>query len=284
MAVSDYSQTAEAVMCPTATLAIAVPVNGGPSTITVSNFAEVVSLAEDVVAGDEIMIGNEVMKINGVSWPNLTVGRGCADTIPTAHAVGETVWFFARYTGSDEIQYGSGDTVGVKLAPHSFTGGAVPLEYVPAHEVNFDWRFAKPYPAAQLLANGSPWYASHVVDEESEGLVLTWANRNRIEQGDQTLAHHEGSVTIEPGTTYTARVYDDSDTLVASYDDLAGTTWTYPRADMATDLPGGVGYLTFHAVREDFESMQGYRIDFSLEAAPPEGEGLGFNLGFNLGL
>ena len=280
MAASDYRQTGEAVMCPVATLNGALALEVGPSTINVENFVEVVSRAEDVQVGDAILIDDEVLRIDDIEdWPELTVSRGCGDTIPQAHSDGATVWFFTGNSGNDAIEYASGDTVGVKLAPFSLSGGAVPLEYVPPFEVTFNWRFSRPYAPADFKVNGTPWFTGpKTTTPLDSGVEFTWANRNRLSQADQLVSHDEGNLTVEPGVTYTATVFDNTDTEVNEYTGITGTSWTYARADMITDLPGKIGYVIFRATRDGLDSLFTYRVNVRVQMS-----GLGLTLGQHLG-
>lgn len=282
MAVSDYNRTGEAAMCPTGQLAAPLPLAVGPNTISIANFVAIVSLEEDVNVGDAILVGEEIMRIDDISaWPSIVVSRGCADSVPAEHAAGDVVWFFTNGTGTDNVEYTSGDTIGVKLSPFTFASGEVPLEYVPSHEVTFNWRYLRPYLPGNFKVNGTPWFAGvKKTTPADSGLVFEWVGRNRLSQADQLLGHHEGGVTIEDGVTYTARVYNDMDTLVATYDGITGTTWTYPRASMLTDLPGLTGYVEFFAARDGFDSFFSYRtiVEYRETAG-----GLGSSLGESLG-
>ncbi len=53
---------------------------------------------------------------------------------------------------------------------------------------------------------------------------------------------------------------------------------TYSYAQALSDLPAREGYVTVHAVRDAFESLQCYRTDLIVR-----GGGLGETLGLNLG-
>lgn len=262
MAASDYEVRTKGTACPIGYLASAI----GPSdtVISISSFMDVEGIASDLVIGMGLLINGEIMRLDSNTLPDLTVARGCADTIPstTQHAAGSIVWFFSRDLASDNREYAATETVGVKLLPYTNSGGSVPISYAEPHTLNFNWRHARPYPPGNFMCNAQPWHAGvRYINPSDVALTFTWAHRDRITQADQLVGHSESSVGPEVGTTYVARVYDAFDNQVREVTGIVGTTWDYTRTMALMDIVDGAAYIDIYSVRDTLESWQGYRTN-----------------------
>lgn len=265
MAATDYTQTGDSPACPVGTLLTAItPLQ---AEFALDDFYEVAGFsAGDLVVGMAVLIDDEVCRLDDFAFPFITVSRGCADTVPAAHAPGAVVWFFSENAGSDNIEYLAGETIAVKASPYTTTGETVPVEYTPALEVTFNSRFARPYPPADFKCQGSSWSEGvKFASAEDTGFLFTWAHRDRLLQRDQLLGHTEASIGPEVGTTYSAEVYNGSNALVNTFLGITGTSWEYPIADALADLPGLLGYVIFYSERDGLESLQSYRTDIEIQ-------------------
>lgn len=269
------------------------------ATITLTSFTSNDG-STGVEAGNILMVDDEFMFVLAVSSV-VTVERGCADSIPAAHASGADVWIIDAPPSSDGLNYTSGSTIGVKLLPYTSSGQAVPIEYAPPHALALNWRHARPYPPANFKCATEPWFTRRFVMLETESaIVFTWAHRDRLLQMDQMVGHTNGSIGPEPGVTYTIRVYDDTDVLRRTVTGVTGETWTYTRA-MAEDdfVLGPLGYIEIHSTRDALDSLYGYqtmveirgltfgedesKFDFTLAGyiAPTSGDSISFeNAGY----
>lgn len=220
-----------------------------------------------VEVGDAALLNDELVKVVAVTLPTITVERGCADTIPQAHAVNSPIWFFSNNLPSDTREYPAESTVGVKLLPFTISGEQTPIEYVDPFTLTFNWRFIRPYAPGNFKCQGSPWFNDpFVVPSNQNDLVFTWAHRDRILQADQLIGHLAGNYGPEPGTTYVAKVYSQQHGLRRTVTGITGTTWTYTRAMAEADLStGGFGYVVIYAVRDGHESLAQYRTDFEFQ-------------------
>jgi len=117
------------------------------------------SLPERITEGDWAVWEDEIIRVDGISGGVLTMGRGCADTIPAAHAAGTTILFMGAWGGTDGREYAVGDVLAVKL-PVNSGSAEQPLADVPELEVEFAQRQFRPYPPANLMLNGVPIYTS----------------------------------------------------------------------------------------------------------------------------
>lgn len=285
MANADYVVRGEpASLCPVAELAGSIaPLE---TQVYVTGFKS--PGAGSVQPGMAIMIGGEICKLVAKTGNHLEIRRGCADTIPRAHAAGTLVWFLGLAAASDGQEWGGSQTVAVKLLPATSSGGSVPLGGSPPNDLTFAYRFIRPYPPGALRANAVPWLTGDFQIDEITDLALTWAHRDRIGQADQLVSHDAASVGPEAGTTYKATIYRADDLELASYESIVGTAWTYTHEAAEEDFTGlGVlpsGYMIFRSVRDGYESRDAYRIDFSVVRGVDDlPRGLGYRLGESLG-
>lgn len=263
MAANDYEVRSTGTLCPVGYLASDI----GPdaTVLPIANFSEVEGLEDDLVLGMGVMVNGEIMRLDTKAMPNLTVARGCADTIPslTPHPAGSVVWFFSRDVASDEREYAATETVGVKLPIFTGSGGSVPLNYTPAHSLTFNWRQARPYPPGNVRVNDTLWHEQPFsLATDATGLVLTWAHRDRLVQADQLVGHNESSVGPEAGVTYLINVLDDVGATVRSLS-TSDTTWTYTRAAASADFGADVtanATIELQAIRGGLESLAKYTI------------------------
>jgi hypothetical protein len=267
MANSDYINRTTGAFCSIAKLA--TPVQPTTTQFAVSDLRLVEG--EPAAVGAVLLINDEFMAISAVSGSVWTVKRGCIDTIPGAHGSGSNVFILGTRVASDETEYLGTETISLKLLAKT-TAGRVPIEYAPPAQIIFDRRFARPYPPAQMRANGVAWVTEVVMDSDID-LALTWVGRNRVMQADQILGQADAGVTAEDGTTYTVKMYTDADVLVRTVTGITGLSWTYTFSQMIEDYgliafaDTGIyrAYLTFYAMRDGLTSWQGYRVPLALD-------------------
>lgn len=286
MANSDYAIRGGGSFCPVAEVSGAV--TPAQTVIPLVNISLVG--IETRTVGMAAMMGDEIVRVTAIGTSNVTVARGCADTIPAAHADGTLIWFFEDAFGTDQRAYAATESLSVKILPFTNSGGPVPVEHSPPEGVVMNWRFARPYPPGLMRVNGSAWHASTFpIEDGVSSLILTWAHRDRITQADQLIDHNAASVGPEVGVTYKARIYNGSNVLLATYAGLTGTTWTYDFArafidfGLTTSEPPGTlpGRIEFCSTRDTLDSFQRYSIAFNLNRQGVFG--LGGHLGEYLG-
>jgi hypothetical protein len=216
----------------------------GPSTFSITGAVDV----DDVVVGTHVQIGSELMRVDAVSSTSITAGRGVLDTVPNAHTDGDVVIFWDEYAGSNEVEYGSSASVDVKLLTSS-GAGTVDISAATADTVTFDQRAYRPYPPGNVKINTDA-YPEAIGG--SDALTVSWSHRDRQLQTAGTLQDTtETDIGPETGTTYTLRIYGETDTLIRTYTGLTGASQEYPvetektDSEIPSDTPGD----------EDFDSV-----------------------------
>lgn len=257
MAATDYIIKATGPMCPYGVLAGTIGYSA--TTLVLSSLTS--ANADDLEVGMAAMIDDEIVRIDAINTPTITIARGCADTVPAVHQAGSVIWFFSKLMGTDNVAYVASDTVAVKILPYSTSGNNIPIESSPPNDITFNWRYARPYPPAALLCEGSAWYNG--VKQMSLGdddLVWTWNHRDRILQADQLISHTEASIGPEPGTTYGMKVYDPDGVLLRTVTGVVGTTWTYTREMAEADnFTAPEAFVDLYSERDGYTSYQKYR-------------------------
>lgn len=187
--------------------------------------------ASEIQLGSWFQIGSELMSISSISGATINVKRGLLDTVPVEHAAGEILFFWDLYAGEDSTQYVSGETISGKLA--TVTGsGVLPLSSAPADSVTMVGRMFKPYAPGKFQINGN-YFPLTLAPADS---VLTWAHRDRRQQtGADYVGFLENSIGPEAGTSYTVRVYGETNSLVHTESGISGTTWTYTQTAEQND-------------------------------------------------
>lgn len=221
------------------------------TTLTLVNFEDV----EDADSLSMFQIDDEIMSFESYSAGVLTgLKRGLFDTVPKSHTATAKVFFFDHYLDSDQVQYGDGDVVNIKLATYS-AKGELALSSAPVDTVTFNHRAIRPYPPSKLRINGLA-YPTSVTGPFS----VAWAHRDRLTQQDVVVDTNEGSTGPETGTTYTIKVYIGG-MLDQTITAISGTSQSI------TPTSSGAVMVVVFAERDGYESWQGHDAEFSYTAS-----------------
>ncbi len=200
-----------------------------------------------------IQLGNELMGVtaintvtaNFIDTTTLTVIRGVLDTVPVEHGVGERIYGWHNFYGTDRIAYLIGETIGVKITPGTALG-ILPIGAAQEDLVGITGRMHAPYAPGNLQINGAYWPASL-----PQGyLNLTWSTRNRLQQTSGLINWYSGNITSEAGVTYWARVTKVSDGSLVGEVSSAGSTASLITFEKVRHK------LTVWASRGSFDSYQ----------------------------
>ena len=195
---------------PTAVLATDISDHPEDRVIAVASWRDIGEVGIGTLAG----IGGELVRIDGITQTAITVGRGCLDTVPRAHAAGTPVMFFDEAARVTETSWAAGETLAVRLLPE--TGrGTLAFALAPEDGVTLDRRAIRPLPPGRVQGNGS--YVLDAGTLITGDLELTWAHRDRLTQTSPVIVDHTGmSIGPEPGVEYIIEVrWIDPDSGVA---------------------------------------------------------------------
>lgn len=246
---NDYQSVATGDFAPSGLLAAAAS-----RTDTVLTINSVSDGGLFTIGGPALLGGTEWVQIRGVNLTTnqITVARGCGDTIPQAHAIGARLWLLDAFVAADTTQYIDGESVDAKAVTVS-TGGRLAIGSSPGVTVSLDARAVRPYPPGNLTVNTLRFPAT-ITGE----LALTWSHRDRVIQQDQLNDQLATSIGPEAGTTYTLKIYGDA-VLRRTVTGITGTSYTYASADETSDGgPFTILRFTLESVRDGFTSWQAY--------------------------
>lgn len=220
-AASDYTVTAE--------LIFAVNYEDTTFRITDISFG-----AEEIEVGSYAFIDDEIVRIDAIDLDTneVTVGRGCIDTVPAMHSIGAEIWFGKDNWAFDYTEYAQGDTVNIKALTK--TGlGILAIGDATAESLAMVGRAYKPYPVAKVgIQTAANYYPVFVYG--SDATLIYWANRNRLQQTvvNSITDWYDSNITPEAGLTYTFKWYSEFDlnasTPTKTETGITGTSHQWP--------------------------------------------------------
>lgn len=225
----------------------------------------------DVQVGMSMLIDDEIVGIDVITDTTFTVKRGCFDTIPVAHAEETLIWIIDGHIGVDLVPYMGTEQIGVKLLPRTSTA-AMDIAYAPPLGIAMNQRMIRPYNVGQFKLNGGAWDFPVYLTAIAPDATLSWVERNRVIQADQLVGQLDASVIAEAGTTYVLHLFKIDGTQVATID-VTTSPYDYTRAQAAqnfnlhtiSDTGDYPAYMLFASKRDGYESLQKYRVDFSVD-------------------
>jgi hypothetical protein len=159
--------------------------------------------------------------------------RGLYDTVPADHALGAPVWFFGERSGLvNAIGFPADLTLSVKCLPRN-NYGTVPAGSVSAVGLTTASRAQLPYPPGNVKVNG----LSYPQDIYGDA-VITWADRNRVAQGQAAVKQSDGSVAGGIEGNYTIAIFING-VLIRTLTGQTGNTFTYTAAQRLIDNANG---------------------------------------------
>ncbi|HET7301626.1 MAG TPA: hypothetical protein VFJ01_13350 [Oleiagrimonas sp.] len=241
--------------CATGTLTATLADEPGPSTITLTNTDRL----DQVVVGSAVRIDDEVCRVDAIDplTGSVTLGRGCADTVPAMHAATARAWFSDTYRGSDLTEYHTGDTVSAKLLTRT-AEGVLDEASAPATSISIMARHVRPYPPQKVRINGD--YAPSTV---TGAMTVAWARRNRGYIGKDLVDTNAADVAPQADVRESLAFYDANDNLLVSRDDIDDSS-----ADVVLDYTGGVT-MVLGTINDDGDSWQQQTRTF--DYTPPGG-------------
>lgn len=188
---AGYDERTTLDFCPSASLKN--DIGYMDSSFELENVAEfeLLEVNHRIQVNDEIMAFISFDTVTNI----ITVKRGCFDTVPQKHAVGSKVFGWDNYSGIDDLEYLSGESVSLKAL--TMTGSdQLALSEATAHTVDVSARAIRPYPPANVKINDQ-YYPQDIETD----LILTWVDRNRMQQtGGEPLGFYDSGIVIEANT------------------------------------------------------------------------------------
>lgn len=205
-----------------------------PEDITVE--IENIAALSAVIQGSLCSIGSEYLRVDDLvvtgSTVTATLGRGCLDSVPDEHQIGDKILFFQGLANSDMVQFLAGEEIDVRIRGRTSLD-EVKISEAPNTHIVFDSRAIRPYPAGNVKIDGSYLPPSGW----SGSATITWAHRDRTLQTTTSVEDFTaGDIGPEPGTTYRVRVeaFDSAgDSLGIFIDTNVGAVTTYDLTDIS---------------------------------------------------
>lgn len=249
----------------------------------------------DAMPGDIIAVNNELMVVEAVDGKTLKVGRGSVDTVPTYHYARSVVWFVNRQIAVGNRRLDLGQTDVMTVRPHSLAAEINPKD-IQSRMLPVKLRSDRPYPPGFVLGNGRHFFEAWDAraDEfdyyapRGKDLVITWAHRNREDQGGKAFDHlatgfsRPGDVVYRlwVGFTYTPRFSNKSRTVTLGefFTRDAGYTITAAQAEEMGLRAGRIkeqsAYtyvnVTLNAVADELTNWVGYQMQVALPSYPAD--------------
>lgn len=245
---ADLEETGSGEWCPSALINEAAGYMDTAFTLSGASGLELVEV------GSWALWDDEIVRVDAIDEDALTVtlGRGCADTVPWQHVANSRIWFCGDWSATDGAQYLDGDTINAKLLTRTSID-EMALESASLLTVDMDQRWFRPYPPAGLLINSESY-----PEEPSGDLTFEWSDRDRVMQSDQLIDATVASIGPEAGTTYDIELWDrDTETLYHSV-----TSVTSPATVLDVDVPY-LARLEVWTVRDGLRSWQAATADFT---------------------
>lgn len=204
------------------------------------------------LAGAEaLIVDDEIIKIDSVDFKTgtMTVGRGCADTIPQAHKAGALAWCYLLAAGTDETKYTVGEQIKAKLLTRT-AQQTLDESKALVLPLTTRQRQARPYPPGKVQIDGG--YGNTINDKSA--FKLTWAHRDRDVQADKLIPHTDDSTVLGKDVSYKVDLLD-GDSVVRSINTTA-TEFVYPDAKKVDGEQ--FSQIALYSVQNGLQSLHRY--------------------------
>ena len=209
-----------------------------------------------LIVGHPLMINDEIVKIEAVDFNNaiLTVGRGCADTVPQVHPINSRAWSYLLGGAVDSTKYTANEQLKVRLIPRT-TQSTLDPSLAGVETVITVQRQARPYPPGNVRVDGA--YTRNITDGTS--FKLTWAHRDRDIQADNLIPHTDDSTVLGDGVSYKiALMYDNH---IAREITTTGTEFVYPDAQKVDGEQ--FNKVVLSSVKDGLSSLFNYQFNIA---------------------
>ncbi|OBX87839.1 hypothetical protein [Moraxella nonliquefaciens] len=153
--------------------------------------------------GQCALLNDEIVQIVSIDTQTnqLTIKRGCVDTVPTAHANLSQIWFYGDMATVVERAFIQGQTVHAKLLSQT-SQNILDMTKATRQQLLIGNRHVLPFAPADIKINDLP-YPNQIQTINK----ISWVGRNKISQDvailDQTAPHYD----VETGTTFSVAIF-----------------------------------------------------------------------------
>ncbi|OAL78984.1 hypothetical protein AY606_06035 [Acinetobacter sp. SFB] len=228
-------------------------------TFTVKNIGNIAS----VRTGSQIFINDEIMVYQSYDAETkaLTVKRGALDSALQNHALNSILYLADDFVAIDQTLYTQSEIINAKVLTTT-PSGVLALSDAATHGVEFNARAIRPYPPANVKINNAYW-----PEEIETDLVLTWVDRNRLQQtGGEIIGWYEGNVSIEPNTQthlILSQLDENDNELATSNANVTGaTSYTMPISAMQASTR--TVRVTLKTIRDGYECLNPFNHTIEL--------------------
>jgi hypothetical protein len=193
-----------------------------------------------------ILIDDEILFVESQNGDELTVKRGCLDTIPEMHNQNSQVYFCGGQLTLKTEDYYDGDKVDCRIITNTSTNVLDPKEAT-GRVIDISGRAIRPYPPANVIINGC-YYPNSLI---SETLEISWSSRNRLQQTSGVMVGwYEGNVTVEEGVKYHIVLRHFTNTLIDTI--IENQSFSFD----ISHLKKGDLSIELSSIKNDIESSQ----------------------------
>lgn len=238
-----------------------------------------------VQAGQLALVDDEIVQVVSIAGPQITVKRGCLDTVPAVHVAGSRVWFFRVSASFDPASRTDGELHTYRLRPVSYSTPYA-LNTLMSYGLRSAGRAKLPYAPGRIVVNGRPWFEEAQAISGS-AVAFSWARRNRLTTGAGVVAHADPDQVPEDSQVVALTFYYETPASEAGQPavqnvlrnvDVAATGYMYPYSLAQADgLTAGralgvcgtvVIYCRIEAKIGPLRSLQSYVVPIRVPSYP----------------
>lgn len=231
--------------------------------------------SRSTIVGGFLIFGSgaqqEICLVTAISGGDVTVKRGCLDTIPSIWPAGTPVWGVTRTAQVvDPTEVAVGEVLKYKFLPVTSRGrlkieDATERQYTPGERAYLPLRPARVAVAAAIGANppGTPQVGFNF--EYPLGVTevhVEWANRNRATETSQVLSWDNPGVTPEFGQTTTLEIFR-AGAILRSVTGVTGESTVINLSNITFSV-GDVLMLRVYSERDQRPSLNAVEIEIVL--------------------
>lgn len=210
-----------------------------------------------VVVGAEALIGSERVRVDSINQVTgeLTISRGCGDTVPEGHGAGQILWFLNN-PGRGATEYALNNSPEIRLLSRTALA-EIEEGMAPAIPLLMVGRLGRPFPPANVTINDQlePAFITGTAE-------VKWRHRNKTTQGSSLVAWTDASVAAPSGVVYRVRAYDQvNGTMLHESPALASTVESY---NLYVEYHGPMT-VEVVSVEGAFECLQAPRLSFEYD-------------------